>query len=144
MPPASKINFFFLESRPTLKDRARLKKFILTIFKNEKRQLTSLSIVFTNDKQLHAINKGYLGHDYFTDIITFDLSAKNHPKQSEIYISCDRVMENAQIHNTSFKEELHRVIFHGALHLCGFNDKTPQQEKEMRRKENYYLQQYFP
>lgn len=143
MPPASKVNFFFSGSRPTLGDRLRLKKFIISIFKQEKKQLESISFIFTNDEILYKINKEYLARDYYTDIITFELSAKTHPRLSEVYISCERVKENARIHKSSFKEELHRVIFHGVLHLCGYNDKTKKQSKDMRNRENYYLDKYF-
>ena len=99
--------------------------------------------MFTNDKFLHELNRNYLSHDYYTDIITFELSEKNHPIVSEVYISCERVRENAQIHNNGFKEELHRVIFHGILHLCGYKDKAKIQSKRMRGKENHYLKLYF-
>lgn len=143
MPTASKVNFFFSGSRPTLGDRLRLRKFITSIFRREKTKLESISFIFANDELLHKINKEYLAHDYYTDIITFELSARTHPKVSEVYISCDRVRENAQIHKSSFKEELHRVIFHGVLHLCGYNDKTQKQSREIRNRENYYLDKYF-
>ncbi len=143
MPPAPKVNFFFSGSRPTLDERIRLRKFIISIFRREKTRLESISFIFADDLLLHKINKEYLAHDYYTDIITFELSAGTLPKVSEVYISCDRVKENAQIHKTSFKEELHRVIFHGVLHLCGYNDKTQKQSREMRNRENYYLEKYF-
>ena len=143
MPLDSKVNFFFSGCKPTLTDRLRLKGYINSIFEQEKKQLESISFVFTNDRFLHEINLNYLGHDYYTDIITFELSEKNRPMLSEVYISCERVRENAQIHNTSFKEELHRVIFHGVLHLCGYKDKDVKQSKKMRSRENYYLMQYF-
>jgi rRNA maturation RNase YbeY len=88
------------------------------------------------------LNKEWLGHNYYTDILTFDLS----PAQqvfAEVYISCDRVGENADINQTTFKKELHRVIFHGVLHLCGYEDKTAEQKEIMRKKEDHYLRQYF-
>ena len=143
MPPVSKVNFFFLGSKPTLRERTRLKKFIISIFEREKKQLDSISFIFADDETLREINKEYLAHDYYTDIITFELSGKLRPKLSEVYISCDRVKENAQIHKTRFKEELHRVIFHGVLHVCGYNDKTKRQSQVMRDKEGYYLDKYF-
>ena len=143
MPLDPKVNFFFSECKPTLRHRLRLKRFIIAIFKQEKRLLESISFVFTNDKRLLELNKNYLNHDYYTDIITFELSEKNRPTVAEVYISCDRVQENAKIHNNSFKEELHRVIFHGVLHLCGYKDKANNQSKQMRGKENSYLRRYF-
>ena len=80
---------------------------------------------------------------YYTDIITFNLAHKNQPVQGEIYISLDRVRENAQTHQTSFKEEIHRVVFHGALHLCGYRDKTAAEIAKMRKGEAKYLQAYL-
>jgi probable rRNA maturation factor len=135
------IQFNFLEPI-TLKDRTRLKKFLLTLFKKEKEKLAELQYIFCSDEYLLAINKQYLGHDYYTDIITFDLSAKDQPINAEIYISVDRVRENADEFGGSFKKELHRVIFHGALHLCGFKDKTPKESKKMREMEEMYLEFY--
>jgi rRNA maturation RNase YbeY len=143
MPQGSRINFFFSGSNPPLADRLRLKKFIVAIFKMEKKQLESINIVFSNDAELLRLNKAYLNHDYLTDIVTFELSARGRPKTGELYISCDRVKENAYKHATSFKHELHRVIFHGVLHLCGYKDKTRAQSKDIRNREDFYLDKYF-
>ena len=106
-------------------------------------KLDALRYIFCSDKYLLEINRQYLNHDYYTDIITFNLS--NHPEavQGEIYISIDRVKDNARQFNASFTQELHRVIFHGALHLCGYKDKTAKEEKLMREKEDQYLALYF-
>jgi len=144
MPQArSKVKFFFLNSNPSLKDRNRLKKFIISIFNKENRGLETINYVFTDDKNLLAINKKYLNHNFLTDIITFELSNKDLPITAEVYISAERVKENAGIHKTTFKKELHRVIFHGALHLCGYNDKTSRQVNQIRKREDYYLAKYF-
>jgi probable rRNA maturation factor len=89
------------------------------------------------------LNQQFLKHDFYTDIITFDLSTTGKAKEGEIYISIDRVRDNAKKLNTSFNKELHRVIFHGALHLCGYKDKNKIQQQEMRKWENYYLELYF-
>lgn len=140
---ASRVKFFFSGSKPTLTERTRLKKFIVSLLKQEGKKLDSINVIFTNDKLIYKINKRYLGHDDYTDIITFDLGVENQPVQAEVYISCDRVKENAQTNNTSFNEELHRVVFHGILHLAGYKDKTQKQSAEIRKKENYYLRQYF-
>ena len=86
------------------------------------------------------LNKKYLNHDYFTDIITFSYSVKNDIS-GDLFISVDRVKENSFKHGVSFEKELERVVYHGVLHLCGYKDKTPQEAHEMRSKENYYLQQ---
>ena len=88
------------------------------------------------------MNNQYLGHNYFTDIITFNLAEKGQPIAGEIYISVDRVSENARDLKVTFKEEMLRVIFHGILHLCGYGDKTKAETKEMRTREDYYLKKY--
>lgn len=136
------IRFHFLTEVP-LRDRARLKNFIPELFTKEKKQLNELQYIFCSDDYLLKINKQYLNHDYYTDIITFDLSEPGTPINAEIYISVDRVRDNARSFGTSLKKELHRVIFHGALHLCGYRDKTSQEEKGMRKMEEQYLDLYF-
>lgn len=139
--PAS-VSFHFAE-KVSLNNRTDLKEFIITIFKKEKKKLGELSFVFCSDSYLLGINKQYLKHNYYTDIITFDLSVDPYIINGEIYISVDRVKDNAQNFNASFKEELHRVIFHGALHLCGYKDKTEAEEMQMRKMEDKYLKLYF-
>jgi probable rRNA maturation factor len=135
------IQFNFLEP-VSLKERTRLKKFLLNLFKKEKEKFAELQYIFCSDEYLLAINKQYLSHDYYTDIITFTLSTKDQPINAEIYISVDRVRENAHEFGSSFKKELHRVIFHGALHLCGYQDKSPGQSRKMREMEEKYLVLY--
>jgi probable rRNA maturation factor len=135
--------FFFQHKKVTLTNRSDLKRFIIALFKKEKTKLASLNYIFTTDKELLEINRQFLGHDTYTDIVTFDLSGEAKPKQAEIYISYDRVKENAQTHSSSISRELHRVIFHGALHLCGYKDKTAIEKIKMRQKEDYYLDKYF-
>lgn len=137
------ISFNFL-SRISLEKRTTLKQFVSLIFKKEKIKLSSLNFIFCPDNYLLQINKSYLNHDYFTDIITFDLSEPGSGSiDGEIYISADTVRINAARFGTSIKAELHRVIFHGVLHLCGYNDKTARQQRIMTEKENYYLTLYF-
>ncbi len=92
---------------------------------------------------MRAINKKHLNHDYDTDIITFPFSSPETPIEAELYINIPIIKRQSKDFNCSFKEELHRVIFHGVLHLCGYNDKTPAQVDQMRAKENFYLQKYF-
>ena len=137
------IRFHFLTETP-LRERSQLKSFLPSIFKKEKKHLAELRYIFCSDDYLLDINKQYLNHDYYTDIITFDLSEPDQPINAEIYISVDRVRDNARSFGNSFKKELHRVIFHGALHLCGYRDKTQQEEKLMRKMEDQYLALYFP
>ena len=138
-----KVQFFFIEKVPVLKDRIKLKQFIPTIFSKEKQKLESLSYIFCSDDYLLAINEEYLQHDYYTDIITFSLSEPGLPVQGEIYISIDRVKDNARQLGTTIIEELHRVIFHGALHLCGYKDKSNKEVSAMRAAESKHLHLYF-
>ena len=135
------IQFNFLESI-TLRDRRKLKLFLVRLFTKEGRSLAALQYIFCSDEYLLAINRQYLNHDYYTDIITFDLSDKNHLINAEIYISVDRLRENAPKYDNSLSKELHRVMFHGALHLCGYKDKTAQEQEKMRKMEEKYLRLY--
>lgn len=137
------ISFHYQQAGFKFPNRNRLKAFLLSLFKKEQKELNTLTYIFCSDDYLLEINKSFLQHDYYTDIITFELAEKNQPTEGEIYISIDRVKDNAQSEKTSFTKELHRVIFHGALHLCGYKDKNPQQEKQMRAKEDEWLERYF-
>ena len=98
-----------------------------------------ISIIFCSDDYLLKINKKYLNHDYFTDIITFNYN-ENNTIIGDLFISIDRVKENAKELKVDFNNELYRVIIHGVLHLCGYNDKTQDQQKEIRTKEDEYLE----
>ncbi|WP_129022428.1 rRNA maturation RNase YbeY [Edaphocola flava] len=102
-----------------------------------------INYIFCTDEGLLEKNIAFLNHDTLTDIITFDLSESETELNSEIYISVDRVADNAQQFGVSYNTELHRVLFHGILHLCGFKDKKPEEEKEMRRQEDLCLKGYF-
>jgi probable rRNA maturation factor len=141
-PSKSKVCFFYDQVKISLRNKTALKKFIEQLFKKEGRRLNSLNYIFCSDKKLLEINRQFLNHDYFTDIITFDLSESTEPTSAEIYISIDRVRDNALNHDESFQSELHRVIFHGALHLCGYSDKKKAEKLKMREKENFYLATY--
>jgi len=98
----------------------------------------NLNIIFCSDNYLLKMNKEYLGHNYFTDVITFDYSEENLIS-GDVFISVDTVKENAKNYEVSFENELFRVIIHGVLHLIGYNDKTDKEQEEMTIKENYYL-----
>jgi probable rRNA maturation factor len=137
------IQFHFLERGFTLSDRIKLKAFLARLFKKEHTPLSSLNYIFCSDEYLLKINKDFLGHDYYTDIITFDLSANGEPVVAEIYVSVDRVKENSKLLKEPFYKELHRVMFHGALHLCGYNDKKKAEKLAMRENEDIYLGLYF-
>ncbi len=137
------ISFNFL-AKISLPKRQQLKSFITDIFKNEKKKARSLNYIFCSDQYLLEINKTYLGHNYFTDIITFDLTEPGSKTiEGEIYISIDTVKDNAKRFKTTISKELYRVIFHGVLHLCGYDDKTITDKSQMTEKENYYLEKYF-
>ncbi|MHA4811606.1 rRNA maturation RNase YbeY [Flavitalea flava] len=137
------VHLHFLHKRFTLSNRSTLKAFIPILFKKEKNRVSEISYVFCSDEYLLEINKQHLQHDFYTDIITFGLSTPGQPVTAEIYISIDRVKDNAIQFNVSFKQELHRVIFHGALHLCGYKDKKKEEQAIMRKMEDKYLGLYF-
>ena len=141
MPSQSKVCFFFQGVKVHLANRTQLKKYIQFIFKKEGEKLESLNYIFCTDKALLEINQQFLQHDLYTDIITFDLS-ESDAVRAEIYISVDRVKQNAIHLGFSFKSELHRVIFHGVLHLCGYKDKSKGDIKKMRSKEEFYINRY--
>jgi len=101
-----------------------------------------INIIFMGDEELLEMNKQFLNHDYYTDIITFNYSEEPKELEAELYISIDRVNENAVDNGVSFMEELLRVITHGMLHLVGFGDSTVLEKEEMREKENYYLKNF--
>lgn len=135
---------FHFQKKTTLLNRGILKQFVTSIFNKEKTPAESLDVIFCDDEYLLDINRSFLNHDYYTDIITFNLAPyKDAPVQAELYISVDRVRENAISHSASLQHELHRVIFHGVLHLCGYKDKSRKDILEMRQMENKYLNLYF-
>jgi rRNA maturation RNase YbeY len=142
MPPTNaKIQFHILQP-VSLRERTRLKQFIVKLFRQEKKPLAELSYIFCSDQYLLDINRQFLQHDFYTDIITFPLSDPGQPISGEIYISVDRVRDNAREFGSSIRQELLRVIFHGALHLCGYKDKSLRDEKLMRKMEDKYLALY--
>jgi rRNA maturation RNase YbeY len=138
----AEVSFHSADRSLTLAGKTTAKAFIQKIFLKEKRKLAAIHYIFCSDEHLLQMNKNFLLHDYYTDIITFDLSGKNEPVVAEIYISVDRVKDNAKTLDVSFREEVLRVIFHGALHLCGYQDKTKSQILLMRAKEDQYLRMY--
>ncbi|HNS42100.1 MAG TPA: rRNA maturation RNase YbeY [Taishania sp.] len=104
----------------------------------ENKKLGELTFIFTSDDYLLKVNQQYLEHDYYTDIITFDYCEDDYVI-GDLFISIDRVKDNAQTNNTTFQNELNRVIVHGVLHLCGYKDKSEVDEQLMRQKENQML-----
>ena len=121
-----------------LKNKRIISSWITDTIKEEEKQLEEISYIFCTDDYLLKINQEHLDHDTYTDIITFDYT-EDGIISSEIYISVDRVRENAKNLGVAALDEIHRVIIHGVLHLCGYKDKSDLQSQEMRGKENYYL-----
>ena len=127
-----------------LTDKRRLSAFLDNLVRSHLEGLKKvrLNYIMCTDEFLLGINVQFLDHDTLTDIITFDLSEGENDLTGEIYVSVERVAENATKFGVSYTDELHRVLFHGALHLCGFKDKTPADEQEMRKQEDLCLTAY--
>lgn len=139
-----RIQFFFPQPVSFLKERQRLKSFLVKTAAKGLRPLNSLNIIFCDDKYLLSINQQFLKHDFYTDIITFDLSPSRQAAiDAEIYISVDRIRENANSIGAPCYKELHRVIFHGLLHLLGHGDKTKRDKEIMRSLEDALIDKYF-
>ncbi len=136
------VSFHFVKPA-TLPHRRRLKTFLIWMVKKEANASADLSFVFCSDKYLLKMNRQFLQHDYFTDILSFPLDHSPGMLAGEMYLSIDRIRDNAQMLRVSVSKELHRVIFHGVLHLCGYRDKTPAEVTRMRTREDFYLKSYF-
>jgi len=133
------IHFFEEDISFKLKDKNKVKAWVKATIASEGYQLQELNYIFCSDAYLLQINRQYLDHDTFTDIITFDNSEKEKVVTGDIFISIDRIRENAAKFDTGLANELHRVIIHGALHLLGYTDKTADAKKFMTSKEDHYL-----
>ena len=128
----------------TLRDSRRVKRWLLELTEEEGRALGDVTIIWCSDSYLLDVNRKYLDHDYFTDIITFDYSSEDFVS-GDLFVSLDRVRANAADYaggKNLFHVELRRVMAHGLLHLCGYGDKTDSEAKIMRAKEDYYLAKY--
>ncbi|MDR2805018.1 MAG: rRNA maturation RNase YbeY [Dysgonamonadaceae bacterium] len=121
--------------------RRQTANWIKQIIAQHRKRVGDIVYIFCSDAEILRINQQYLGHDYYTDIITFDYS-ENDVLSGDLFISLDTVRSNAEKYQTDYPEELRRVMIHGILHLCGFKDKTPDKAKQMREKENEALSQY--
>ncbi|MBO4566047.1 MAG: rRNA maturation RNase YbeY [Bacteroidales bacterium] len=133
------VRYFFEDVKFEYKDRRFNNSWLKIVAESEIRQLGDVNIIFCSDPYILKINLQYLGHDYFTDIITFDY-CEGKRISGDLFISVDCVRENAAFYGTDFQEELHRVIVHGVLHLIGYDDHTDEDIATMRSKENYYLE----
>ena len=133
------IRFFNKDIKFTLTDKLLLKKWIKEVVSSYGNRVGDINIILCDDPSILEINNQFLGHDYYTDIITFDYTEEN-VINGELYISIDTVRANAQEYGQSFPDELHRVIIHGILHLCGLDDHCEEDIKEMREAENLSLE----
>jgi probable rRNA maturation factor len=135
------ISFHTEDIKFNLKNKTILKKWILSVIEKKKRKAGELNFIFCSDEHLLGINRQYLHHDTYTDIITFDYSKEDlrQAVSGDIFISVERVGENAKKFSKSFENELHRVIIHGTLHLLGYKDKTKAAKEEMRKEEDRAL-----
>lgn len=132
------LRFFNEDTGFEFKNKVLCRKWLKTVLDSEVRKMGDISVIFCSDAYILDVNIRYLGHDYFTDIITFDY-CRADVVSGDLFISVDSVRENSVIYGTSFSDELHRVIVHGVLHLVGYDDHSEEDQKVMRSKEDYYL-----
>lgn len=133
------INFFNQQLNYTLKNKTALRSWFNAVAENENYAIEELNYIFCDDAFLLEMNVHYLKHDTLTDVITFDNAIENKKIIGDIYISIERIKENAAKYKVTASNELHRVMVHGLLHLCGFKDKSPATKKAMTTKEDFYL-----
>ncbi|MCA1741901.1 MAG: rRNA maturation RNase YbeY [Bacteroidales bacterium] len=133
-----KINFRYDIEKFRLRDSKLLKRIISRIVSDAGLKGGSAVVVITSDEKVYEINREFLGHDYFTDIITFNYN-RGKSVNGEIYISAQRVKENSEKFGVTLNSEIRRVIFHGFLHLCGYDDRTAEEKKKMSEMEEMYL-----
>ncbi|UHO38322.1 MULTISPECIES: rRNA maturation RNase YbeY [Chryseobacterium] len=131
---------FFYENLPESVD-TDYKQWLEDLILSEGKKLGEINYIFCDDEYLLKINQDYLQHDYYTDIITFDY-VKGKTISAEIFVSLQRISDNASTLSRDYEDELRRVLAHGILHLIGYKDKTEEEEKEMRRMEDLYLSKY--
>ena len=138
--PSIPVSFFNEDVNYTLKDKTKIKNWLNSVIKAENKELDALNFIFCSDEHLYQMNVKYLNHDTYTDVITFDNSEpKSNLITGDIFISIDRVKDNAKQFNSTTHKELCRVLVHGTLHLAGYFDKTKKQKEEMTQKEDFYL-----
>ena len=134
------INYFFEQTTPIGID-TKISKWIEDLIENEGKKTGDITYIFCDDAYLLKINQDFLNHDYYTDIITFDY-VKGKIIAGDIFVSLQRISENAHTQGKSFDNELKRVLAHGVLHLCGYKDKSETEQKQMREKEDFYLSSF--
>ena len=133
---------FHFKIKYELKNRRKIKSLIKDIIEEENKIMGDINYVFCTDNYLLDINSKYLNHNTLTDIITFNF-CENKKVSGDILISLDRIKENSSIFDQSFNKELYRVMIHGILHLIGYSDKSSKEKERMRKKEDYYLINFF-
>jgi probable rRNA maturation factor len=133
------ITFSYQATSVKPSEKKKIIDWILLVAYLEHREIDDISYIICTDKYLLALNKKFLKHDEYTDIITFDTTVKKKIA-AEIYISADRIQANAKTYHTTVQTELRRVLIHGILHCCGYGDKTASEKIKMRKKEDEYLQ----
>lgn len=137
------VRFFCDDVLFSLKNKRKISNWLKNVANAEEKKIDNLSYVFVTDNKILEINSEYLKHDYYTDIITFDNSLSGSKISGEMYISIDTVKQNAKDYKVEFENELLRVLVHGLLHLCGYNDDTKESKKLMRQKENDYIKLFI-
>lgn len=130
------IHFFYENTEEKIQEN--IKFWIEKIIISEEKKLGEINYIFCDDEYLLKINQDFLDHDYYTDIITFD-QVRGKTISGEIFVSLQRIKDNASLISKNYEEEKKRVIAHGVLHLCGYKDKSEEQQKIMRAKEDFYL-----
>lgn len=133
------VSYFLQDIDFVFKHKRLNNSWLKLVAESEIKKLGNINIIFCSDNYILDVNVKYLGHDYFTDIITFDYCEKDI-LSGDLFISIDTLRDNAEFYKTEFNDELNRVIVHGLLHLIGYDDHTPEEQKIMREKENYYLE----
>ena len=138
MRTTERISFQTQDIKLVLKEKNKIRSWIVDSIKNEGKKMGDIAYIFCSDEYLLGINQQYLHHDDYTDIITFDYT-EGERISGDIFISVERIVENSSQLKTPHEEELHRVMIHGVMHLCGYKDKRPKDRAQMTVKENQYL-----
>ena len=141
--PLDKIYFHELNIKSSLLHRSDLKTFLLAVFKKEKKRVERVDIIFCRDEYLLSLNKSFLNHNYNTDTLSFLLSEARQSINGELYLSIDRIRINAKDLNIPYQNELHRVIIHSCLHLCGYEDRPKTSALKMEERQEKYLNQWI-
>lgn len=133
------IQYFYENITETVDQNYKI--WLQNIIVSEQKKIGEINYIFCDDEYILKVNQDYLQHDYYTDIITFDY-VKGKTISGEIFVSLQRISDNASTLSKDYEDELRRVLAHGILHLCGYKDKSEEEEREMRNKEDYYLNKY--